>query len=150
MIKILIHTYLIILLLLIIYYEHVQLNNILENNSGCFCIKINKRFCLGLLFPKILLLLILLFTMFTERSLKYFTNSIVVNTYMILTFIAYIILFIYYTVIASDIFNNNIGFCPCANTGLSSVIYYFSILGLIFILIMSLKTFKFFFVHNYR
>ena len=94
MIKILVHTYLIIILLLIIYYEHIQLRNKLENNTGCLCIKQNKRYCLGLLYPKILLLLILLFTMFTEKSLKYFTNNIIVNTYMILTFVAYIILFI--------------------------------------------------------
>ncbi len=151
MIKILIHTYLIILLLLIIYHEHVELKNKFESEGGCFCIKRIKRYCLGLLYPKIILLIIILFTTFTENSLKYFSgSSIIVNTYMILSFIAYIILIIYYTIIATDIFTNNMGFCNCAITKLSSIIYYLSIFAIIFIFILSLNTFQFFFVHNYR
>jgi len=150
MIKILIHTYLLILLLLIIYYEHIELKNKLENDNGCFCIKRIRRYCFGLLYPKIILLMIILFTIFTEKSLKYLTGNLVVNTYMILTLISYIILIIYFSIIATDIFQNNAGYCNCANTLLSSIIYYSSIFGIIFILIMSLKIFEFFFVHNYR
>lgn len=151
MIKILIHTYLIILLLLIIYYEHVQLRNKFESEEGCFCIKRIKRYCFGLLYPKIILLLIILFTTFTEKSLRYFSgSSIFVNTYMILSFMAYIMLILYYGIIAADIFANNMGYCNCANTRLSSIIYYLSIFAIIFIFILSINTFQFFFVHNYR
>ncbi len=155
MMKIVLHTYLIILLLIIIYYQHIQLENKLKiDNKSCYCIKKLKRKYLGLLFPKLILILMLLLTTFTENSLKHFIGNIFVNIYIILTFAVYIILLIYFGIIITDIFVNNLSknleSCKCANTTLNNIIYYNCIFAIIFLLILTLNTFQFFFVHNYR